>query len=329
MVFSNLIEILTADPAATPLDIARFFNDPAYYEHVLSLAEHVPEMPRAVLEYWRYTFAQETKSERNKISRPLINRTGAFLENYALELMTCHPNTLDYVSLVARKRIVLLNLEGDAMKNVGASVTTLFVAGLAGACESLMQLPDGHPPRMYLYIEEVERVLSPAYVDLLAQIRKYGLSLILINQFLKQLPADMISGIKGTVGTFVSFAQGSDDAKIFAPYFEPEVTREQLLKLDAYKVALRTSIAGKTLPSFLISCPPIPTANRQRDPQTGRRTYAADGLLPEAAVKAWLDERYPKGAGRIDLPQGKASSKPPPKRRGQAMGKFEATDEGT
>ena len=67
---------------------------------------------------------------------------------------------------------------------------------------------------MYLYIDEVERVMSPAYVELLAQIRKYGLSLILINQFLKQLPAETISGIKGTVGTFVSFAQGSDDAKI-------------------------------------------------------------------------------------------------------------------
>ena len=102
---------------------------------------------------------------------------------------------------------------------------------------------------MYLYIDEVERVMSSAYVDLLAQIRKYGLSLVLINQFLDQLPNDTIKGIKGTVGTFVSFAEGSDDAKVFAPYFEPEVTRDQIIKeiiaLDNRKIkGLGPSVAN-------------------------------------------------------------------------------------
>lgn len=324
MAFGYLIETLTADPEATPLDFARFFNDPTYHEYVLSLAENIPEMPRAALDYWRNTFAGESKTERNKISRPIITRTGKFLGNQALEFITCHPNTLDYMKLVKDKRIVILNLEGDAMKNEGASVTTLFVAGLAGACESLRELPDGHPPRMYLYIDEVERVMSSTYVELLAQIRKYGLSLVLINQYLKQLPAETISGITGTVGTFVSFAIGSTDAKTFAPYFEPEVTREQIVKLDAFNVAVKTSADGKTLPSFLVSCPAIPTANPETDLQIGQTTYASDGIVPEAEVKMWLEKRYPKGERK----EATSPRQPPPKRRSRPASKYEQTEEG-
>jgi hypothetical protein len=68
----------------------------------------------------------------------------------------------------------------------------------------------------YLYIDEFQNFASESFEVVLSEARKYGLSLILAHQTLKQIPTELQSVILGNAGIQVYFRMNREDTQLLA-----------------------------------------------------------------------------------------------------------------
>jgi hypothetical protein len=307
-----VVNALLCDPDATLLDVYRIFNDETYRDQLISLVENSPHGTRQTVQELAQ-FGATSRSGQERRAEPILTRTAALVSNQTLEHMLCHPSSLNFAPLIKEQKIVLINLSGDEVSTEAGSLATLFLSNFFTASQTLKALPDGAPPRFYVYLDEAQRVMSGAVIQMLSEVRKFGLSVTLTHQFLGQLKSEIVSGILGNVGTLLVFEVGNEDARTLAPYFEPEIERGQLVNLGAYHIAVKTRAHGRTLPGFIVQTEEAPKAS-SRLYLKKLHTVAADKLLSSAQVRAWLKERY--GTGHPPATAGRSRKKPtPPKLR--------------
>jgi hypothetical protein len=301
-VLRNVIQTLLTDPEATPRDIARVLLEPEYRESILAKLD---ANSWALRQFWEW-FEGQSPSERMEIASPILTRAGTFLGNHTLSLMTCHPETLPIKTLMRDKMIVLCNLSGESIASEVGTIGAIILAQIFIAAQSLGYLKDGELPRAYVYVDEVERIVTSPIPEMFATARKFGLSLTLANQYLTQLTPETQDGILGNVGTQLVFEVGDKDSRALSRLVEPEVPREQLLKLGTYQMAVKTRTSGASLPAFLVKTLPPPQK------QNGTLSDTPDlRFTPIAApdVEAWLAKRYaPK-----PKPKREKKTKEPPK----------------
>ncbi|MEZ4676468.1 MAG: type IV secretory system conjugative DNA transfer family protein [Caldilineaceae bacterium] len=77
-----------------------------------------------------------------------------------------------------------------------------IVAQIQKAALSRANTPERR--QFYLFLDEFQNYTTDYIQDVLAESRKYGLSLILAHQFLDQLDTKLRSAVINTVGTLVS-----------------------------------------------------------------------------------------------------------------------------
>ncbi len=310
----HLVQLLLTDPDATPRDIYRVLDpeDSTYLKQLLAGLKNNPRVSKIAAQQLRQfwtTFSKYTKGKKQEIALPILNRTGLFLGTPLLTSMTCHPTTIDFRRYLQEKKIVLINLAGDAVFSEVDSLATLFLSGFLLAAFSLGAIPDNDPPRAYVYVDELERMTGAPIPMMVAEARKFGLSLIVTNQTLNQLPTDVLNGILGTVETRSVFQLGMLDAQKFAPEFVPDVTAEDIRNLGQWRIAVRTSARGKPVLPFIMNTvkpeavpnPVAPKALRQRANET---------LLSYEEVEHWLETRYPDPTPD-ETPEEQPPSTPP------------------
>ncbi len=94
----------------------------------------------------------------------------------------------------------------------------------------------------YLYIDECHSFVTISFANILAEARKYGLSLFLAHQYIEQLDERVRAAIFGNVGTMISFRVGANDAEYLAKEFYPIFTQDDLVNLPRYAMYLKLMI---------------------------------------------------------------------------------------
>jgi len=80
-----------------------------------------------------------------------------------------------------------------------------------------------------MYIDEFQTFTTLALVNMLAELRKYGFGLVLANQFMDQIDAELLSDPRDA-GTLVVFRVGAMDAE--------KLVKEPSPSLDRYELTL-------------------------------------------------------------------------------------------
>ncbi|MBN8592778.1 MAG: ATP-binding protein [Anaerolineae bacterium] len=287
-VFRNVIQTLLTDPEATPRDISRVLMSGEYRNKIV---DALPDEAYSLREFWSW-FESQPKSEQMEIASPILTRTQAFLGNPALEQMTCHPQALDTAAFLTGKKVVLFNLSGASIQSESGTLGAFLLAQLFVAAQSLGYLKDGELPRSQVYVDEVERMVTTPIPEMFATARKFGLSLTLANQYMKQLSSETLEGILGNVGTHILFEVGESDSKSLSRLFEPELPRADLLKLGTYQAAVKTRAQGQSLPPFLIKTLPPPAVTSNGTGSGQLQTASPYTSLTGKEVASWLKKRY-------------------------------------
>jgi len=151
------------------------------------------------------------------------------------------------------------------------------------------------------YVDEFQDVvrLPLDMADMFAQARGLGVGLTLANQELHQLSDGIRSSVLGTVRSSVVFQLDYDDAQKMAQRFAP-LTREDLMGLSAYEVALRLNINNTTHRPVTGKTLPLPDALRDGRAlaEASRQRYGTAREDVEAALRARVgrpDEANPGG----------------------------------
>ena len=294
----NMVQLLLTDQDATPLDIARVFQDEPYRAQLLTglSSATLDDVPTYSLDqFWR-TYDGKKGGEQDRILSPVIHRTGVFKRTHLMELMTCHPETLDFGKMISTHKIVLLDLSGRNIYQDVDNLATLLTSGFFLAANSLGVLDDPRP-RFYLYIDEIERTATAPLPQILSESRKYGLAAILANQYIEQIPEATLNAILGTVGITTIFRVGVKDARFLAPQFEPELTAADLAKLNLRSIAVKIPLEEKTLPAVILNTAlPEPIEDGVQIEELQEKVTRE--LRPADEVRAWLDQRYGRGDGK-------------------------------
>src|SRR5690606_30978841 len=85
-----------------------------------------------------------------------------------------------------------------------------------------------------LYVDEFQNFSTDSFASILSEARKYGLSLIVANQFTTQLTDEIRDAVFGNIGTIVSFRVGTNDAEFLAKYFSPVFDIHDLQRVPNY-----------------------------------------------------------------------------------------------
>ena len=80
--------------------------------------------------------------------------------------------------------------------------------------------------------------------NMMSELRKYGVGLILAHQYQHQLEPDIRHAVLGNAGTIVSFRVGPEDAFLLADEFQPKFKVLDILNLPNRSIYLKLMIDG-------------------------------------------------------------------------------------
>src|ERR1043166_6385135 len=218
--------LLLEQPEATLADVVRLFHDKDFRKEAAERLEN-----REVKRFWQTEFEKYGR-HRSEAVTPIENKLGSLLvDPFVSRILTIPRSTFSPRDAMDSGKVLLVNIakgklgEAPAMIFGGLLVTMLGLSGLARA-----DAPDAERRDFFIYLDEFQTFTTLALVNMLAELRKYGVGLVLANQFLDQIDTEVRSAILGNIGTLIVFRVGSIDAD--------RLVKELLPKLDPYDLTL-------------------------------------------------------------------------------------------
>jgi hypothetical protein len=121
----------------------------------------------------------------------------------------------------------------------------LIVSSLMHAAYSREDLPENERTPFFLYIDEFHHFTTDAIAGMLSELRKYAVSLVLVNQHLSQLSEAVRAAIFGNVGTMLIFRVGADDAGVLTKHLAADIPQPRdLMKLANHELFVRLMLHG-------------------------------------------------------------------------------------
>jgi hypothetical protein len=196
--------------------------------------------------YWRDEFEKTPPLVRAQAISPIQNKLGALLSDPTLYRVLVEPKVdIRFRGLMDEGRVLLVNL---AKGRIGEDAATLLggflISTLGLAAYSRAELPPEQRVPHIIYADEFQTFTTLAFVNMLSEIRKGGVGMVLANQYLAALEPEIRSAVLGNAGTLIAFRSGPEDAGILAREFQPVFGVEDVLNLPNRHFYLRLMIDG-------------------------------------------------------------------------------------
>jgi len=243
-------------PDATLLDIQPLLTDVLFRNKVLSYVTN-----QHTLSFWRNEFDKYSPALKSEAITPILNKTGVFLTSIPLRnTVGQNINGFRMQEVLDEGKILIANLsKGELGEDASSILGSILVTSIQLAALFRSTQPEQQRIPFYLYVDEMHSFISLSFADILAEARKYKLSLFLTHQYIDQLHEKVRSAVFGNVGTIISFRIGAEDAEHLVKEFHPEFDEGDFVNLPKYSMYLKLMIDGATSRPFsAFSLPPKP-----------------------------------------------------------------------
>lgn len=284
---------LMSTKEATLLDIPRLFGNEIYRAEVLSQVSDP-----VALEFWQQEYEPLSESYKREIARPINSRIRKFYRNETIRRMVCQPKCLDFREIIDSGKIFLANLRG-ATSIEGETLGALLISKIQMAAMSRATDTQRQREPYYLYVDEAQNFVTTSLSTMFSEAGKYGLSLVLANQFLHQLIGDTLEAVMGNVGTTIMFRVGPKDAQTLGHFVKPNFSQESLLNLSRFNAIIKMQHNAQTLPAFSVqTLPPLSqpdsaTARVERIRSLSRERYSLSKVMVDAEIYQRLGRDTP------------------------------------
>jgi Type IV secretion-system coupling protein DNA-binding domain len=237
---NSLYALLERDDSHLP-DILRLYTDDGYRKAI------VREICNPIVKaYWRDEFEHYPPRLRAEACAPVQNKLGALLSDPTLHRILVEPSVdLHFRSLMDEGSVLLVNVSKGRLGEESALVLgSLLVSTLGLAAFSRGEASPGERRTFHLYLDEFHNFTTLMLANMMAELRKYGVGLVLAHQYLHQLEPDIRHAVLGNAGTVISFRVGPEDAAFLAGEFQPKFAALDLMNLPNRSIYLRLMIDG-------------------------------------------------------------------------------------
>ena len=240
-VLRNALYALLEYGDATLVDILRLLTDKPFRVRVLARVTN-PQ----VLDFWKREFPQYNPRYRQEAIAPIQNKVSAFLVDPRLHRLLTKPQIdLHIRRMMDEGKILIVNLsKGRLGEDTANLLGALLISTISLAAFSRAEVPEDERRVFFLYVDEFQNFTTLSVANMVSELRKYKVGLILANQHLHQLDPDVRQAVLANVGTLVVFRVGPEDAPLFAREFAPTFTTEGLVNLPFHDFYVRLMIDG-------------------------------------------------------------------------------------
>lgn len=241
-ILRNALLLLFDQRHATLADILRLLIDDDYRRACARVTDN-----ERVREFWLKEFEHYSYRLRAEAIVPIQNKVGAFLADPMLNRILTHPEKdIRLRRVMDSKGILLVNLaRGRIGEDAAAILGGLLVTMIGLAAFSRADIPDQSRHPFHLYLDEFQNFTTLSIATMAAELRKYGVGLVLSHQYLSQLDLEVRDAVLGNAGTLISFRLGAADASFVAREFAPVFDATDLLALPNFHIYLKLMIDGR------------------------------------------------------------------------------------
>ncbi len=244
-----IILTLISQPKADLGDIPKIIHDSEFRERCILVTQN-----KEVLRFWRDEFPKYTKNDLV----PILNKVGAFLAHPSVRrFLIENPKDISLRHCMDNSKIVLINIaKGKIGRDASHLIGSILITSFANASFTRIDIEEGKRTPFHIFLDEFQNYTSPSISGILSELRKFGVSITLANQYLYQLDTDIRNAVLGNVGTLIAFRTGQQDAKYLVHEFYPIFQTSDFTNLENFDIYLKLMIAGK--PSRPFSATTIP-----------------------------------------------------------------------
>ncbi len=290
-IFRNCALLLMSDPAhpGTFIDIPKVLVDEDFRNSKL---KYVTD--QMVLDFWTKEFpASQRSNEAGEIITWVVAKFGPFMSNTAMRnIIGQEKSGFDLRQIMDNKKILLVNLSKGRMGDLNSKLLgTIFIMKFEAASLGRANIPEDERVDFTLYVDEFQNFSTESFATILAESRKYRLSLILANQFMTQLTDEVREAVIGNVGTVLSGRLGITDAEVLEKKFAPTYDAEDLTKLPNFETVTSVLINGvPSSPFSMHVLPPLKDFKPQLQDAMKKLSSAKYGR-PRAEVEKEIFDR--------------------------------------
>jgi len=152
-------------------------------------------------------------------------------------------SAINFRQIMDEGKILLVNLSKGALGEMNSHLLgSILVVMIFSAALSRYDLKRQERRPFYLYIDEFQNFTTDTTHNILSEARKYGLSLVLAHQNLRQLSEKTRHIVLGNVGSLIFFRPGPQDATYVKDYLAPDFSELDLLSLPNWSAIGRLMI---------------------------------------------------------------------------------------
>lgn len=238
-VLRNTLHVLLEREGSTLPDVLRLYSDEGFRENVTRNVRN-----EVVRHFWQDEFAHYPSRLKADACAPIQNKMGALLSDPMLyRILVAPPVDLRFREVMDQGKILIVDISKGRLGQESAIllgsliVSRIALAGFSRA-DSYVRRP------FFVYLDEFHNFTTLMLADMMAELRKYGVGLILAHQYMHQLEPDIRHAVLGNAGSILSFRVGPEDAPLLAAEFQPKFEVLDLLNLPNRSLYLKLMIDG-------------------------------------------------------------------------------------
>lgn len=240
-VLRNALFALLEYGKATLPNVLRLLADDTFRAEVVRKVEN-----EQVRLFWKQEFAKYNPRYKQEAIAPVQNKIGAFLADPRMRrLFTDAPNELRIRRAMDEGRILLVNLaKGELGDDSAGLVGALLISTIALAAFSRADTDERNRVPFFLYVDEFQNFTTLAVANMVSELRKFKVGLVLAHQHLAQLEPEVRHAVLGNVGSVVLFRIGAEDAAVIGKEFDQVFEPSDLVNLPNHDILVKLMIDG-------------------------------------------------------------------------------------
>ncbi len=247
-----LLADLPNEPA-TLMEVPRIFTDDEYRKRKLArITDPV------VIDFWE-KMALKAGGDLSlaNVAPYITSKFNQFITNDFMKLIVGQAtSSINFRKIMDEGKILLVPLAKGRLGDINANLLGMLVIGkLLLAAFSRFEISEKERKMFNLYIDEFQNFSTDSIGTILAEARKYGLTLTMAHQFITQLTEKIKDAVFGNVGSMVVFRVGTQDAEAFSKVFDPVFKPTDLVNIDNFNAYTKILINGRISTPFNIQTP--------------------------------------------------------------------------
>jgi hypothetical protein len=288
----NLLLAMSNPPdPGTLLEFYTIFQQKDYWRRWLPV-----QLPDPVLERWvKHVLPQTDYTRPGSDGGSMGSYVSSKFEGFVFDPMLRRifgqkHSTVNLREVMDSGKILLVNLaKGELTETNSRFLGMVLLAKLQAAAMGRTQIPQDQRRDFAVYVDEFQSIATQNFITLLSEARKFGLNLVLANQFVSQIKDTRITdAIFGNVGTLVSFRLGQADAEVVEKKLFPVFTRFDLVNLPNWHAYITTLINGEAVQPFnietMVDRTPVDPARAEAVCARSRTAYGRPVKDVDAAI---------------------------------------------